>query len=183
MSADPVRLVWDALEARDCRPHGRAFDFRARCPAHGGDNRSSLHVGVGADGRAVLWCFAHQCTVEAIVDALGIAVADLFPDGHQRAHRLPPRPVRRSDFTGPAHTVATVLYALEKAEQPWRLMLVSDCPYCGSPGAWLRARSPGHVLPNGLHDVGGAVDVDCPDGCDSDNYVQALLARLKENTT
>ena len=47
--SDPLRTLWDALEARDCRPKGRAHDFRARCPAHDGDNPQSLHVSIGAD--------------------------------------------------------------------------------------------------------------------------------------
>jgi hypothetical protein len=63
-------------------------------------------------------------------------------------------------------TVANALYALEKLEQPWNLMLSSACPYCGSPGAWLRAASDGRV------------DADCPEGCDAHNYVQGLLSRL-----
>ncbi len=175
---DPLRTLWDALEARGCRPKGKAHDFRARCPAHNGENRDALHVAIGADGRAVVWCFAHQCEAEAITAALGLSVADLFPDGHHRARRLPSRPVRRSDFTGPAHIAANVLYALERLEEPWRLMLASDCPYCASRGAWLHVRSRVHVLANGFHDDRGRVELDCPLGCSSDQYVQALLGAL-----
>jgi hypothetical protein len=165
MSGDPLRVLWDALEAHGCRPHGLEYDFRACCPGHGGDNPSALKVAVGADGRALLWCFAHQCDVEAITAALGLQVADLFPDGHYRGRRHPLRPVRRSDFDGIALTVANVLHALEGLGVDWRLMIASDCPYCGGPAAWLRA-SRDHV------------DADCPGGCDSHNYVQGLLASL-----
>jgi hypothetical protein len=178
--SDPLRLIWDALEANDCRPHGKAFDFRARCPGHGGQNRDSLAVSIGADGRALLWCHAHQCEAEAITAALGLNVQDLFPDGHHRARRRTSRPVRRSDFSGPAHKAANVLYALELTEQPWNLMLASDCPYCGSQGAWLQVRSRGHTLPNGMHDDIGRVELDCPNGCNPDNYVGALLGRVAE---
>jgi hypothetical protein len=166
-SSDPLRLVWDALAARDYRPHGKAYDFRARCPGHNGTNRGSLHVSVGADGRAVLWCFAHQCPVETITAALGLSVPDLYPAGHHRARRLSPGPVRRSDFHGVAADVANSLYALSVLEERWQLMLTSDCPYCGAQGAWLRADSTGNI------------DADCPDGCDAHRYTGALLGELR----
>jgi hypothetical protein len=168
VSADPLRLLWDALEAHGCRPHGKEYEFRARCPGHDGDNRTALSVGVGADGRAVLWCHAHQCDAQTITAALGLSVADLFPDGHHRGRRYPLRPVRRSDFDGAARTVANVLYALEELDGGWQLMLASACPYCGSPGAWLRASSEGKA------------DADCPSGCDANNYVGGLLGLLAE---
>ena len=168
MSADPLQLVRDALEAHGCQPRGKAHEFRARCPAHDGDNPTSLSVGVGADGRALLNCFAHGCGVETITAALGLGVADLFPDGHHRGRRHPLRPVRRSDFDGAALRVANVLHALEKLDESWTLMLTSGCPYCGHPGAWLRANSDGFA------------DADCPSGCDANNYVGGLLGRLDE---
>lgn len=171
MSGDPLRLVWQALEARGCRPHGKAFDFRASCPGHAGDNRSSLHVGVGADGRAVLWCFARQCPAEEVVAALDLEIVDLFPDGHRRARRCPMKQIRKADFTGSALKVVNVLHALERLEEPWQLMLTSACPRCGSPGAWLRANSDGRA------------DADCPEGCDAHDYVQALLGRLDDHHT
>jgi hypothetical protein len=167
MSGDPLRLVWEALEAHDCHPRGKEYEFRARCPGHDGDNRTALSVAVGADGRAVLWCHAHQCDVEKITAALGLSVADLFPDGHHRGRRHPLRAVKRSDFDGAARTVANVLFALEQVGEPWELMLTCACTYCGGPGAWLRA-------------VDGRVDVDCPGGCDSRAFTQALLGRLSE---
>jgi hypothetical protein len=134
VSADPLRLVWDALEAHGCRPRGKEYEFRARCPAHDGDNRTSLKVSVGADGRAVLWCFAHQCDVDTITAALGLNVADLFPDGHRRGRRYPLRRLKRSDFSGTALDVVNTLFALEKLGEPWQLMVCCTCPYCGSPG-------------------------------------------------
>src|SRR5262249_29741113 len=147
--SDPLRVIWQALEAHGYRPRGKTYDFRARCPVHNGENRDSLHVGVGADGRALVHCFAHGCDVEAIADALGLGIADFFPDGHVHARRYPSKPLKRSDFNGPAQTVASVLYALERLGEPWRVMLASDCPYCGTAGAWLHARSRGTLLPNG----------------------------------
>lgn len=62
------------------------------CPAHD-DRHPSLGVMVGQDERIVLNCLAH-CENHDIVHALGITMADLFPDrpltGHARPLRLPP---------------------------------------------------------------------------------------------
>ena len=109
MSGDPTRFLWDALEAHGCQPRGKEYEFRARCPGHSGDNPTALSVRVGADGRAVVFCLAHQCDVETITAALGLRVADLFPDGHHRGRRHPLRPMRRSDFQGAALGVVNVL--------------------------------------------------------------------------
>jgi putative DNA primase/helicase len=51
---------------------------KAKCPAHE-DSKPSLSIKVGDDGRILLNCFA-GCTVEAIADALGVKVADLYPE-------------------------------------------------------------------------------------------------------
>jgi len=157
--SDPLRRLWDALEQHGCQPHGKD------CPGHDGDNRTSLSVRIGADGRAVLWCHAHQCDVETVTRALGLHVADLFPDGHHRGRRRPQRPVRRDDFQGAARDVANVLYTLEALGESWTLMLTCQCPYCRAGGAWLRADS--------TH-----VDVDCSGGCGPYEFEQALLGRL-----
>jgi hypothetical protein len=82
----PLQRVWDALEARDCRPHGTLWDFRACCPGHDGHNDTALSVCAGADGRAVLHCFT-SCDTKTVVDALGLDLPDLFPDGHRDARR------------------------------------------------------------------------------------------------
>jgi hypothetical protein len=170
VSGDPLGLLRDALEAHVYGPHGTEYAFRSRCPAHDGDNRSALSVRVGADGRAVLYCHAHQCTAEAITASLGLRVSDLFPDGHHRGRRHPLRAVARSDFDAPARTLVNVLAALEVIDEPWRVLLTCDCPYCDHPGAWLRA-SRDHV------------DVDCPNGCGTTEFVQALLGRITDKET
>ena len=46
-------------------------------------------------------------------------------------------------------------------------MLTCRCPYCGGPGAWLRASNE-------------QVDVDCEAGCDAHAFTQALLGHLNE---
>jgi hypothetical protein len=167
VSSDPVRLLWDALEAHGCRPRGKDYAFRAKCPVHDGDNPASLSVGIGADGRALLNCFAHGCGAEAIVAALGLTIADLFPDGHHRGRRYPERPVRGSDFTGAARTVANVLHALEVLGEDWTLQIGTACPVCGDPGAWLRASR-------------GRVFIDCAGPCSASEFTTVLLGRLKK---
>jgi hypothetical protein len=56
--------------------------WRARCPAHGGDNPTSLAISAGEDRNGnpvtLLYCFAHQCKVEDICAAMGIEVVNLF---------------------------------------------------------------------------------------------------------
>lgn len=108
--------------------------------------------------------------------SFGLTVAT---DGHHpcTASTLPSGEALRLQRSRP-HIAANALAALERIEEPWRLMLASDCPYCGSQGAWMHVHSRGTVLTNGLIDPNGRVDVDCPDGCNSDNYVQAILGRL-----
>lgn len=165
---DPLQLIWDALAARECKPRGKAYDFRARCPGHRGTNSNSLHVQIGADGRAVVHCFAHGCPVDRICSALGLEVRDLFPAGHHRARRIPVPTVTRRDFKGPAAAVVNVLYALERLGERWDVMLAADCPFCGAQGAWLRADSSGHLV------------VDCLENCTPEAYAQALLAQLQE---
>ena len=101
--SDPLRIVWDALDAGGYGPHGQAHDFRSRCPGHDGDNRDALHVSAGAGGVALLWCFAHGCSIEEIVEPLGLRMRDLFPlDPGDSGRRL--RTARREDFTGNART-------------------------------------------------------------------------------
>lgn len=51
--------------------------YMARCPAHE-DRSASLSVRELDDGRALVHCFA-GCNVDAIVAAVGLDLADLFP--------------------------------------------------------------------------------------------------------
>jgi putative DNA primase/helicase len=52
--------------------------WTARCPAHD-DAKASLSISQGKDGCILLHCFA-GCRAEAIVQALGLTMKDLFPD-------------------------------------------------------------------------------------------------------
>jgi hypothetical protein len=52
--------------------------YLAKCPAHS-DRSPSLTVRVLDDGRILVHCFS-GCDVSAVVSALGLSLADLFPD-------------------------------------------------------------------------------------------------------
>ncbi|MBL8989423.1 MAG: AAA family ATPase [Gemmatimonadetes bacterium] len=72
-------------------------DYSARCPAHD-DRTASLSVRT-AEGRTLLHCHA-GCRPEAIVAALGMAMADLFDDPPSVADRMEPRTYNYRDASG-----------------------------------------------------------------------------------
>jgi hypothetical protein len=88
----PVQAVLDRLQG--VRSHQEAGKWEARCPAHE-DRKPSLGVAVGDDGRVLLHCQA-GCSVEAIVGAIGLTIADLFA-GEQN-HNGKPRIVATYDY-------------------------------------------------------------------------------------
>jgi hypothetical protein len=60
----------------------RGDGWQARCAAHD-DGRASLSVTAGGDGKIVIHCHA-GCQPQSIVAALGLTLADLFPDNPER---------------------------------------------------------------------------------------------------
>ena len=52
-------------------------NWTARCPAHE-DNRNSLSVSTGDDGKLLIFCHA-GCNVADVAKAVGVKLADLFP--------------------------------------------------------------------------------------------------------
>lgn len=64
----------------------------ARCPAHK-DRSPSLSIRTAPDGRILLHDFG-GCEVLQILDALGLAAADLFPERLNARWRAPARPAR-----------------------------------------------------------------------------------------
>jgi putative DNA primase/helicase len=56
--------------------------YLARCPAHD-DHEPSLSIDEGDEGRILLHCWA-GCETAAILDALGLAWRDLYPDRLRR---------------------------------------------------------------------------------------------------
>ena len=72
MTADVLLTKLDAV--RQVAP-GR---WRARCPAHDGNNRDVLSIGECGDGTTLIKCF-HGCTAAEVVAAVGLDLRDLFP--------------------------------------------------------------------------------------------------------
>ncbi|MGI6035704.1 MAG: AAA family ATPase [Limnochordia bacterium] len=56
--------------------------WQALCPAHN-DKRPSLKIDEGDDGRVLLKCWA-GCEAASVVSAIGLAMADLFPERNGR---------------------------------------------------------------------------------------------------
>jgi putative DNA primase/helicase len=80
MSAfDPVKNILSRLPNPEPTGDGQ---WTARCPCHD-DDKSSLCIGRGDDGRALVKCQA-GCETKAVVEAAGLKMADLFPrtNGH-----------------------------------------------------------------------------------------------------
>jgi len=67
--------------------------YKALCPAHD-DQRQSLSVGEGSDGRVLIKCHA-GCDVKAIVRALGLEMRDLFPPKERKPKRKRNRKEKR----------------------------------------------------------------------------------------
>ena len=72
------RLEEAGLEGQATYTGGYTF----QCPAHE-DNRASLSVAEGDDGRALVYCFA-GCKTEEVIKALGLTWAELFGDPEDR---------------------------------------------------------------------------------------------------
>src|SRR4051812_37349826 len=154
-NADPLQTVWDALERADCRPVGPTHKFRARCPAHGSDVQNSLAVSVGADGRALLWCFV-GCEAHDVVRALGLVWSDCFPPGHRHARQagaLSRKRLRPIDNVLGALRHLRIDYRCTRDPQMW---VAAACPACGTAGAW----------PLWIHEhERGKVALSCFNGC------------------
>ena len=82
-----TRLQWqsviDALETHGLKPQRSGKGYKSLCPAHD-DRDPSLSVTAKDDGGVLIHCFA-DCTPEAVVEALGMSMSDLFADGGSRA--------------------------------------------------------------------------------------------------
>src|SRR5215470_2564206 len=60
----------------------------AFCPAHNDQNKRSLSVGVGDNGKTLLKCHASRCTPEQITAAVGFTIANLAStNGHHPSAR------------------------------------------------------------------------------------------------
>jgi hypothetical protein len=88
--------------------------WKACCPAHG-DRKPSLSIGLGEHGQVLLKCFA-GCSLERIVESMGLSMTDLFPEATS-AHD------RQETTTGTTHhsTLTLVDLALEK-QLHWKFL-------------------------------------------------------------
>jgi hypothetical protein len=69
----PVEILLGRLEGVRRNRNG----WKALCPAHD-DQNPSLSVREREDGKAQVRCFA-ECTTQAVLDAVGLTMADLYP--------------------------------------------------------------------------------------------------------
>jgi len=79
----PLEKVVAALRSLGRDPRQAGDEFKARCPVPGhgqghGDRSPSLSIAEGDGGRALINCHA-CCSVEAVVAAIGLTMADLMP--------------------------------------------------------------------------------------------------------
>jgi hypothetical protein len=93
MSATPLELLLSRLDGVRRTGEGR---FISRCPAHG-DKHPSLAIRETADAVLLLHCFA-GCDVEGVVAAIGLDIADLFPQQPGRYRRPERRPFSAGDL-------------------------------------------------------------------------------------
>ena len=86
--------------------------WRACCPAHG-DLEPSLSIGLGEQGQVLLKCFA-GCSLERIVEAMGLTILDLFPDGAST--------VEKASSNGAHHQALTLLDLAVEKQLPWKFL-------------------------------------------------------------
>lgn len=81
VSTPAMERVLSSLKGVKPAGQGR---WMAKCPAHD-DREASLSLKVGTDGKALMRCHA-GCDTPAIVTAIGLKMADLFPEGSKPAN-------------------------------------------------------------------------------------------------
>ncbi len=99
-TGDPRHDVLSRL--KNVVPGANGHDWNALCPAHEDRNRS-LSVRASEDGTILLKCHA-GCNVKAVVEALNLTMADLFPD------------------TGPKTTRGAIVKTYDYADEDGRLL-------------------------------------------------------------
>jgi len=77
MSTPPIDLVLNHAAAHGLRANG-PNRWRMVGICHGGNNPSSISIGVGDNGAVLLKCW-HGCSAGEVAGALGLDLSDLFP--------------------------------------------------------------------------------------------------------
>src|SRR6516225_5908280 len=105
MVLSPVRVADAPLESVLSRLRGvrrSQHGWLACCPAHH-DGEPSLSIGLGDEGHILLKCFA-GCSLERIVEAMGISVVELFPNASSASAMQPEHMQRKQlDLVDLAH--------------------------------------------------------------------------------
>jgi hypothetical protein len=81
----PFENVINQLTQRRCDPAKNGNGWKALCPAHD-DQKPSLSVSESDDGKVLICCHV-GCTNQAIVDSMGLKLADLFPPKPNSTHK------------------------------------------------------------------------------------------------
>jgi hypothetical protein len=117
----PIETVLERLDG--VKKAGGAF--KARCPAHA-DQSPSLSIKEGDDGRVLLHCFA-SCEVQAVVEALGLQMSDLFvqnpPDTSKKVR---PAGVNVRDLLAAAEFERQVLYIVKSDQASGKSVSQAD---------------------------------------------------------
>ncbi len=187
-----VREFVDLLDG--IRPNGSGW--KARCPAHD-DREASLSIHEGDDGRILLKCFA-ACETPDIVDALGLTMADLYPERPESSNGHRPQQPRRIIETYPYFDEAgELLFEVVRFDPKdfrqrrpdgagswvWNLQGVRRVLYrlpellAASPGRWVLATE-GEKDADRLLSL-GFVATTCPQGAGKwrDEYAETLRGR------
>jgi len=93
----------------NARAHG-PNGWRADCP-NGHSSRGTLSIGEGDDGRVLLRCFA-GCSAAEVMGAVGLTLADLFPEPVRESGPLA-RAQRREAMRQAAWAAALAVLARE----------------------------------------------------------------------
>ena len=113
MIQSPLDLVLSRLE--NVKAHKGGRQFTALCPAHD-DHRPSLSISVGDNEAVILHCQV-GCTMEQVVEAMGLQVKDLFPGGKVDRVSLLEQKMRRLERTQKAHAERlTKIEQLQRAQ-------------------------------------------------------------------
>lgn len=91
--SDPFSTVASALEQRGKVRYFGSAQLRAACPCCGERNTNTFSAKAGDTGVVLVKCWKSDCTPAQIAQALGLEVADLFPEREDGKPASKPRRV------------------------------------------------------------------------------------------